>query len=192
MLIRNQARNFTEVATAGACDSWRASLQRALICGEKGYLIGDLRTVRVQHARYASTADNGCDASQQGSFFGAYTPVTKALWKRRLEYLGVARDRELPPIVEKSAEPISVTYPFTTDTEFLEMVRHDARDHFTTPAHRLIQCLLGFPRECHAVSRHAVCRNIPLRNPDPCLLPQVRHQLVCHCCSTAILGIEFE
>lgn len=111
----------TEGAVAGACGIWQASLQQLEGLGASNRLLKCPQN--ADHAKFASTAGDASDSSQQRLFFGAYTPVTKALWKKRLEYLGVPKGGSLPPIVEKGAEPISVTYPFTTDTEFLEMVR---------------------------------------------------------------------
>lgn len=58
-------------------------------------------------------------------FVGAYTAVTKALWHKRLNKRGTPPvGAALPPIVEKPPELTSVEYPFTTNREFLEMVRH--------------------------------------------------------------------
>ena len=81
-------------------------------------------------ARQVSTAtQTNATASPEApsklqQIFGAYTPVTKELWRKRLQKLGEdAPDKPLPAVQPKAPEVAAVTYPFTSDPEMLEMVR---------------------------------------------------------------------
>jgi hypothetical protein len=82
---------------------------------------------------YHSSTPRAVSAEREGNsstdppkhmFVGAYTPVTKNLWKQRLKDRGIApADAKLPPIMEKRPERIAAKYSFTTDHEMCEMVR---------------------------------------------------------------------
>ena len=61
---------------------------------------------------------------------GAYTPVTKSLWRERLRARGsTVPSKGLPNPVDKAPVFTSVSYDFSSDAELLEMVR-------CRPAHR--------------------------------------------------------
>jgi hypothetical protein len=81
--------------------------------------------------RYVSTVDMRADLEQGGKeipqpstpIVGAYTPVTKALWKERLKLRGMrAPTHGMPAPVSKAPQLTSVTYNFSTDPELLEIV----------------------------------------------------------------------
>ena len=104
----------------GACGAWLASLQQYnwLTQGAGHHFFN------AEQARCTASTAETSGVPKRSLFFGAYTPVTKDLWQKRLQALGDPKAGSLPPVVEKRAEPISVTYPLTSDPEFLEMVSY--------------------------------------------------------------------
>lgn len=82
---------------------------------------------RPHHQQRCKSTATGSDVNSDMTsrlFVGAYTLVTKSLWQERLSKRGTPpQDAALPPVMDKHPHVTSVQYPFTTDREFLEMVR---------------------------------------------------------------------
>jgi hypothetical protein len=54
---------------------------------------------------------------------GAYTPVTKRLWVERLNWASKLKEATLAPAtIPKPPNPITITYPFSSDNALAEMV----------------------------------------------------------------------
>jgi hypothetical protein len=84
---------------------------------------------------------------------GAYTPVTKRLWVERLNWASKLKEATLAPCtVPKPPNPITVTYPFSTDNALAEMVG----------------CLLPFGRRPGRRHQQRPCQPTPL---GPCCCP---------------------
>ena len=135
-------------------------------------------------ARTVHTFAAACAAHTPGvhpQIFGAYTPVTKELWRKRLRRLGPQPDKGLPEVHPKPAEPASVKYPFTTNAEILEMVRSMASTLDKTKPREDFECLeqqlvvidnsCNITPEC-AVSCEVFCH---IQFPHPALCVQYRN-----------------
>lgn len=77
--------------------------------------------------RYYRPSPRSCTSSgsnwSSDPIIGAYTPVTKQLWKDRLEQHVGGATQGIPEPQDKAPEVTSVSYNFTSDVEMLEMVR---------------------------------------------------------------------
>lgn len=64
----------------------------------------------------AQSAEHGVPEIQ-----GAYTPITKLLWKQRLQWLEGQKGKPLPSTRSHAPKSMTVTYPLSTDPIFKEL-----------------------------------------------------------------------